>query len=194
MFTGLGVSLFITGLVIVALAWLTLRLLPRSQAAGQSAVSPSTFPNNAKSNDAVVILQPGGRVDYMSPRAKDFFGLRENEPYDLERLARYVRPADDFLEVCSTPNSNRVSINGKLVELASFEVPVSYPMRLISLLGKESTSVAEQSNGNGTSSNEILELATAFSQSIAASLDLTTTVRSILSNVSKLVPSDVLEL
>src|SRR5688572_17676706 len=127
MFSGLGVSLFITGLVIVALAWLTLRMLPRSQAAGQSVISPSNFSGTTKSNDAIVILQPGGRVEYMSPQAKDFFGLRENEPYDLERLARYVRPADDFLEICAVPNSKRVSINGRLVDLASFEVPGAYP-------------------------------------------------------------------
>lgn len=193
MFSGLGVSLLVAGLVIVSLALLVLRSLSRSQIAGQSVLTSNQFSNNTKSNDAVVILQPGGRVEYMSPRARDFFGLRENEPYDLERLARYVRPADDFLEVCSVPNSKRVSINGKLIELASFEVPGVYPMMLVSLRGKEGA-LTESTNGNGSSSNEILQLATSFSQSIATSLDLNTTIRSILNNVSKLVPSDVLEL
>src|SRR5688572_10023163 len=184
----------ITGLVIVSLVWLALRTLSRSQALRQSALTPNDFPTNTPSKDAVIILQPGGRVEYMSPRAKDYFGLRENEPYDLERLARYVRPSDDFLEICSVPNSKRVSINGKLIELASFEVPGAYPMMLVSLRGREST-LAESANGsNGSTSNEILQLATSFSQSIAASLDLNTTIRSILNNVGKLVPSDVLEL
>src|SRR5690606_14974527 len=60
------------------------------------------------------------------------------------------------------------------------------------LRGKEGVANLDQSNGDY--SNEILELATEFSQSIAASLDLNTTVNSILNNVGKLVPSDVLEL
>lgn len=191
----LWLGALITGLVIVSLAWLILRSLSRAQS-GQVAVIPNRFSeSNTKSNDAVVILQPGGRVEYLSPHAREFFGLRETEPYDLERLARYVRPADDFLEVCSAPSSKRVSINGKLVELASFEVPGVYPMMLVSLRGsKESTLSSEANNGHASSSNEILQLATSFSQNIATSLDLNTTIRSILNNVSKLVPSDVLEL
>src|SRR5690606_19090832 len=141
--------------------------------------------------DAVLILQPGGRVEYLSNRARLFFGLRENEPYDLERLARYVRPSDDFVDVCASPSSKRVSISGKLVEITSYEIPGVYPLMLVALRGKEGIATVEQGNGD---SNEILELATEFSQSIAASLDLNTTVNSILNNVSKLVPSDVLEL
>ncbi|MBL8050424.1 MAG: GAF domain-containing protein, partial [Anaerolineales bacterium] len=191
MFSGFGVSLFIAGLVIVALAWLTLRMLPRTQATGQANLISQTFPESTQSNDAVLILQPGGRVEYLSNRARAFFGLRENEPYDLERLARYVRPSDDFLDVCSSPSSKRVSISGRLVEISSYEVPGTYPMMLVSLRGKEGIATVEQ---NTADSNEILQLATEFSQSIAASLDLNTTVGSILNNVSKLVPSDVLEL
>jgi PAS domain S-box-containing protein len=190
MFFGFGVSLLVAGLVIVALAWFVLRLLPRTQAMPQaSLISQGVSSTSTQSNDAVILLQPGGRVEYLSERAKAFFGLRENEPYDLERLARYVRPSDEFLEVCATPNTKRISINGKLVEITSHEVPGSYPLMLVALRGKENNT--EQ--GNGTS-NEILQLATDFSQSIAASLDLNTTVNSILTNVGKLVPSDVLEL
>lgn len=191
MFPGLGVSLFVAGLVIVGLAWLTLRMLPQTQRAAQSVITSPIFPESTKSNEAIILLQPGGRVEYISTQARAYFNLRENEPYDIERLARRVRPSDDFLDICAVPGSKRVSIGGRLVELASYEVPGAYPLILISLRGKESTLSLEQ--GNGTSS-EILQLATEFSLGIATSLDLNTTVRSVLDHVSRLVPSDVLEL
>lgn len=191
MSSGLGVSLFLAGLVVVALAWTVLRVLPRSQTIIQSDPNPFVFPESTKSNEAVIMLQPGGRVEHISDSARSYFDLRENEPYDLESLARRVRPPDDFLDLCVSPGSKRVSISGKLVEIASYEVPGAYPIMLISLRRRDFFPSLEQGNG---ASAEILRLATEFSQGIAASLDLETTIQSILDNVSRLIPSDVLEL
>ncbi len=191
MLSGLGISLFITGLVSVVLVWVILRAFPRTYAATQADVNSFSFPESSKSNDAVIILQPGGRVEYISALARTYFNMRDNEPYDIERLARRVRPTDDFLDLCAASGHKRVSINGKLVEISSFEVPGAYPMMLISLRGKELLPALEQGNG---ASKEILHVVTEFSQSIAANLDLETTVQSILDNVSRLVPSDLLEL
>jgi GAF domain-containing protein len=185
---GLGLSLLLAGLAVIALVWLFLRMLPRPQA---ERYDSQAFSHSESSNDAIVILQPGGRVEFISDHARSFFGLRENEPYDLERLARHVRPSDDFLDLCVASGSKRVSIGGRLVELASYEVPGSYPRMLISLREKEAPSTLEAGNGE---SSETLRMATEFSQSIAASLNLDTTVRSIMDHVSRLIPSDVFEL
>ncbi len=189
--SGLGVSLFLAGLVVIALAWMILRVLSRSQSIEQIQTNSLVFPRSNNSNEAVIILQPGGRVEYLSDAARSYFELRENEPYHLESLARRVRPSDDFLDLCVTPGSRRVSIGGRLVEIASYEVPGVYPMMLISLRGRDYSPMLGSGSG---ASEEILRVVTEFSQGIAASLDLETTVRSILDNVSRLVSSDVLEL
>ena len=188
---GLGVGVFIAGLVIVTLAFLLLRLVARTHAAPQESL---TSPVSTKSNsrDAVIVIQPGGRVEYISEAARPFFNLREDEPFDLERLARHVRPSDDFIDLCVTPGLKRVSISGKPAELASYEVPGAYPRMLISVRGKDS--VVAAATNDTEDSDEILRVATEFSQGIAASLDLETTVRAILDHVGRLVPSDVLEL
>ncbi len=192
MFPGLGISLFFAGLVFIVLVWVVLRVLPRSQAAVQVNSTALNFSDSSQSsNDAVIIIQPGGRVDHISQLARTFFDLRENEPYDLERLARRVRPSDDFLDLCVTPGYKRVSIGGKLMEIASYEIPGVYPMMLVSFRGKDFSSTLEQGNG---ASEEILRVVTEFSQGIASSLDLDTTIQSILDNVGRLVPSDILEL
>jgi len=188
---GLGISLFIAGLVFVVLVWVVLRIFPRTLTPAKANVNSFSFPESSKSDDAVIILQPGGRVEYISALARTYFNMHENEPYDLERLARRVRPTDDFLDLCAAPGHKRVSISGKLVEISSFEVPGIYPIMLLSLRGKELVPGLEQGNG---ASEEILSVITEFSQSIAANLDLETTVKSILENVSRLVSSDMLEL
>jgi len=193
MLPGLGISLFIAGLVFVLLVWVVLRLAPRPRANTPMQVDANSFsfPESSKSNDAIIIIQPGGRVEYISTLARAYFNMHENEPYDLERLARSVRPADEFLDLCANPGHKRVSISGKLVEISSFEIPGAYPMILLSMRGRELASTLEQSNG---ATEEILSLITEFSQSVAAKLDLQTTVQSILENVSRLISSDILEL
>jgi GAF domain-containing protein/nitrogen-specific signal transduction histidine kinase len=191
MFSGFGISLFIAGLVFVVLVWIMLRVFPLSQARTQADSASLTFPEIAQPNQAVMILQPGGRVEYISAEARSYFNLRENEPYDLERLARRVRPSSDFLDLCAAPGYRRVSIEGKLVELASYQVPGAYPMMLVSFRGKELVPALGQSSGV---SDEVLQVVTEFSQGIAASLDLETTVQAVLDKVGRLVPSDVLEL
>jgi GAF domain-containing protein/nitrogen-specific signal transduction histidine kinase len=192
---GLGVGVFIAGLVIVTLALLMLRILSRSQSARHIDPGFSAAPLNinSKSNtkEAVIVLQPGGRVEYISSAARVYFNLRDDESFDLERLARHVRPSDDFIDLCVTPGAKRVSIGGRPAELASYEVPGVYPRMLISVRGKEASSTTGNSDEG---SNEILRVATEFSQGIAESLDLATTVGSILDHVGRLVPSDVLEL
>src|SRR5512147_1261062 len=112
----LGIALIIAGLVFVILVWAVLSLLPKERASGQAAGPASTPEDDGKSGDAVVVIQPGGRVDYVNMQARDWFGLRDNDPADLERLLRRVRPADDFLSVCAEPGSKRLSIAGKSVE------------------------------------------------------------------------------
>ncbi len=189
---GLGVSLLLAGSVVVLLAWAVLRFLPRSQSNIQPAVKSFVFPDTSNSsNEATIILQPGGRVEHISALARSYFDLRENEAYDLESLARRVRPSDDFLDLCMAPGQKRVSIGGKLVEIASYQVPGVYPLMLISLRGRDSYPALDQSSGV---TEEILQVATEFSQSIATSLNLESTIRSILEHVGRLMPSETLEL
>jgi GAF domain-containing protein/nitrogen-specific signal transduction histidine kinase len=191
MFSGFSISLFVTGLVIVILVWIILRIFPHSQAVTQADSVSVAIPESLNTNQAVIILQPGGRVEYISALARSYFNMRENEPYDLERLARRVRPVNDFLDLCAAPGYDRVSIGGKLMEVSSYEVPGVYPMMLVSFRGKDQSPALGQGSG---ASEEILQVVTEFSQGIAASLDLETTMQSVLENVSRLVPSDVLEL
>src|SRR5512138_2008874 len=177
----LGIALIIAALVFVLLVWGVLSLLPRQRVSGQAPAAASPIQSDdGKSGDAVVVIQPGGRVDYVNTRARDWFGLRENDPADLERLLRRVRPADDFLSVCAEPGSKRLSIGGKSVEASSYRVPGAYPQMLISLRGMEANPAL--SGGSRDISSSILKTIANYSEAIGSSLDFDTVVRSILEN------------
>ncbi|HEX2696227.1 MAG TPA: PAS domain-containing protein, partial [Anaerolineales bacterium] len=171
----LAMGLVIAGLVFVILVWGLLRLLPRRQATGQTGILPFPLSETNQSADAVVVIQPGGRVDYINERAREWFGLRADDQADLERLLRRVRPPDDFLDVCVTPGQKRLSVNGKLAEVTSYQVPGAYPQMLVSLRGMDLTPALTAEGGQLPSS--LLKIITEFGQSVASSLDFETTVR-----------------
>ena len=189
---GPGIALMTTGLIVVLVVWIVLYLLPRRQSAKPSSVSQIVVPTTEHSVDAVLILQPGGRVEYLNALARKSFGLQEEESANLERLVRRVRPAADFLDVCAAPGQKRLTVNGRLMEATSYPVPGTYPLMLISLRGMNLGPALSTEGVEGSSS--ILKVVTDFGQDIAASLDLEMTLQSILDNVSRLVPCDVLEL
>jgi len=188
----LGIGLIVAGSAFVLLVWLAMRVLPRHELG--PALNPGSLiaPDSSQSVDAVLLLQPGGRVEYLNDVARAYFEVRENEPYDLERLARRVRSSEDFLQVCAAPGQKQVSIGGRLAQAASYQIPGAYPLMLISLRALDvSPALAAQ---GGEAAATIVKVVSEFGTSIAAGVDLDAAIRAILENVSRLIPSDALEL
>lgn len=188
----LGMGLLVAGLVLILLVWVMVRVLPYSQSEPLPRADPWVQPEIIHPLDAVVIVKHGGRVEHLNALARTYFNLHENEPYDLERLARRTRPMDDFLNLCTNPGKKKITINGKPAEVTSYRLPGVYQYMLVSLREAEpSPALAKQ--GDDTSS-AILRLVTEFGQAVTARPDIHSTMLAILENVSRLVPCDVLEL
>ena len=187
----LGIGLVIAGLVFVILVWGFLSLLPRgsTRETKEASVAP---PASDGSSDAVVVIQAGGRVDYVNERAREWFSLQANDLADLDRLTRRVRPPDDFLEICATPGQRRLSVDGKPVEATSYTVPGAVPQMLVSLRSLD-LGPAVGAEGKELSSS-VLRIITDYSSSIASSLDMESALRAILDSVRRLVPADVIEI
>ena len=66
---GLGLSLVSIGLVFVLLVWFSLRLLPRNQANSRVPLSAFDTPETSELKDAVIIVQGGGRLEYLNATA-----------------------------------------------------------------------------------------------------------------------------
>ncbi|MCC7117029.1 MAG: GAF domain-containing protein, partial [Anaerolineales bacterium] len=185
-------GLFVVGLILIILLWVFISVPARLQADSQMrGKSPFTVSSDSKIDDAILIIQPGGRVEYMSEAARAYFELHEDEQFDLEKLARQVRPSDDFLNLCAVPGSKRVTLSGKLVEIASFQVPGAYPAMLVSLRSKDALPALGQEAG---ASSELFQMISEFTDQVSAQLDLNGTIRSILEHIDRILPSDILEL
>ncbi len=141
--------------------------------------------------DAVLIIELGGRIRIINDNARKWFDLREGELPNIEALGRRIRPSESFLELCATEGQARFSINGKLVDAISYRIPGSVPTILMAMRQAEMLNLAK--SGQDTLSAGSLKTVSEFGQSIASSLSIENTIESILINVERLVPSDFLE-
>ncbi len=142
-------------------------------------------------DDAVLIIELGGRIRVINDNAREWFDLREGELPNIEALGRRIRPSESFLELCATEGQARFSINGKLVDAISYRVPGSVSTILMAMRQAEMLNLAK--SGQDTLSAGSLKTVSEFGQTIASSLSLENTIESILINVERLVPSDFLE-
>src|SRR5215211_8941248 len=186
---GLALVIFAVVLVLLVLAVIWLRQLPRNASVAPETPVTISSPDTSPLNEAVLIVQVGGRVEYINDLAREWFGLREGEHPELERLIRRARPADDILNLCTRQGQKRLSVAGRLVDATSYQIPGPYPLMLISMRSVElSTSLNEVS-----ADSSILRVVSDFGKSVSSSLNLENTLYAILLNVSHLVPADVLE-
>jgi GAF domain-containing protein/nitrogen-specific signal transduction histidine kinase len=186
---GLALVIFavVLGLLVLTVIWL--RQLPRNASNPAERTATPSSPEPSPLNEAVLIVQVGGRVEYVNDLTREWFGLREGEQPDLERLIRRARPAEDFLNLCARQGQKRLSVGGRLVDATSYQVPGPYALMLISMRNVElSTSL----NDVGVDSS-IVRIVSDFGSNVSASLDLEDTLYAILINVSHLVPADALE-
>src|SRR6266540_2732684 len=186
---GLALIVFalVLGLFVLVVIWL--RQLPRNASTKTEITSTFVPPDSSNLNEAILIVQFGGRVEYVNELAREWFGLREGEIADLERLIRRARPAEDILALCARQGQKRLSVGGRLVDATSYQIPGPYPLMLITMRSVElSTSLSEAG-----ADSSILRIVSDFGKSVSASLNLEDALYAILLNVSHLVPADVLE-
>jgi len=188
---GPGLGLVLIGLVFVLLVLFFLRLLPRNQADARVPLSAFATPDVSELKDAVIIVQGGGRLEYLNVPARQLFGLREDEQADLERLARYTRPSNDFLSLFSKEGQKRISIGSQLTEATSYRIPGLSQLMLVALRDLDLSPAL--SMGDGQVSASILRVITDFGQAVAASLNLEATLQAVLENVGGLISADILE-
>jgi PAS domain S-box-containing protein len=195
MFAGLGVGHY---LILLALAFLMpvlafvafRRTFQKPSFLLQNNPSPSS-PNSAqKLNEAILLIQPGGRVEYVNELAREWFGLRPDELPDLETLARRARPSDEFLSLCASPSRKRLTIGGQLVEAASYPLPGAYAQTLVAMQAVEFSKNLQESGAQPS----MLRLLTDFSRSLYASLLPDDVLHAVLLNVSQLLSPEILEL
>ncbi|HEX9028263.1 MAG TPA: GAF domain-containing protein, partial [Anaerolineales bacterium] len=193
----LGVSLVIFGAGFLGLVLLLSRAAPRIQAAAPVAVPQSAALPIASHHEAVLLVQPGGRVAYLNEQARDWFHIQGEEP-DLERMARRAHPSETFLSLCAQDGQAHFSLDGRPVEGTSYFTPNgSAPGVLVSLryplwlVGSKSPSpdVLETA-----ASNSLFAILNEFCQTATSNLDLDATLQAILEGLERIIPADISEI
>ena len=207
----LGFLLLLLGAGLFAATLVALRITPRLQQSAKTPAPPPATKSNPAHNEAVLLIQSGGRVIYINQAAREWFSVWEEEP-NLESLARRTRPSEAFLTLCAGEEQARFSLNGRFVEGTSYYTPANLgegleqhsailvTLRRPQLVIEGSSALAgtagEQATGapSGDLSPQALQTFTELSQAMAASLDLEATLRTILESIERLLPSDLLEI
>ncbi|HXD10121.1 MAG TPA: GAF domain-containing protein [Anaerolineales bacterium] len=187
---GLGLIGLALAFVVPVLVIGYLRRLQQNAPTTTSSDSSFNSPSSSHTNEGILIVQSGGRVEYINELAREWFNLSLHEQPDLERLLRRVRPTDEFIELCARQGQKRISIGGQLVEVTSYQIPGPDLLMLVAIRNIEFSKNLAETNTDSS----ILQLITDFGSSVSASLDLEDTLHAILLNVSHLVPADLLEI
>lgn len=192
--TLVGILVALLGAIFVVVAILLTRTSsPRLRAPMQSAVLTLDDNNTEEVQDAVMVIQQGGRVLSVNAAVRSLFGLAEGEIPNLERLARRVRPGERFLNLCAAQGKASFAVEGKQVEAVSYLLPVQ-PHSLVLLTMRPPQSVTAGMGDREAMSTQSVELIPQLVQAMAASLDLKETLQTVLLNMQMLIPADVWEI
>src|SRR6266508_340098 len=176
---GLALIVFalVLGLFVLVVIWL--RQLPRNASTKTEITSTFVPPDSSNLNEAILIVQFGGRVEYVNELAREWFGLREGEIADLERLIRRARPAEDILALCARQGQKRLSLGGRRIVATNYQIAGPYEWMLSTMRSVElSTSLSEAG-----ADSSILRIVSDFGKSVSASLNLEDALYAILLNV-----------
>lgn len=188
---GLGLIVLAVTLVVSVLVVVSLRRMQRNVLVASQSATPSLSPSSSHTNEAVLIIQSGGRVEYMNELAREWFGFRSDELPDLERLFRRVRPLEEFIELCTRQGRKRISVSSQLTEAVSYQVPGPNLLMLIAMRSVEFAKNLAETQADSS----VLQVITDFGARISVvSLNLDEVLHAILLNVSQLVPADFLEI
>jgi PAS domain S-box-containing protein len=188
----IGTIGILLGFAFVLLAFLLTRILPRAKS------SPPNFsrlhldpsPLNPPSG-GVLLVKSGGRVDYINQQARAWFGFSEEKPH-LERLVGRTQPDNVLLSLCASEGQARFSINGIYVEASSVCIPYDGSKGI--LVSMHRPDIHALISHDPENIEHALNTFSTLSQSMAADLDLETTLQAIIEGVVQLIPCDFPEI
>jgi PAS domain S-box-containing protein len=193
----LGIIFLVLGVAASLLTFVLLKVFFQTQPLIQMA--PAITPDIQASNhsEAILIILSGGRLAYINQNAREWFNAWEDTP-SLERLSRKVRPTEDFLGVCAAEIQARLYLEGRVIEAKSYTIIYAgdratlVSMHLPQLVLDVSNRPALA--GDNSASTQAIQVLNELNEAMATSLDLETTIKAILENIQRLIPSDFPEI
>ncbi|HVP21114.1 MAG TPA: GAF domain-containing protein [Anaerolineaceae bacterium] len=190
---GIGIILMVFGVGFWALARYLLSNIAKTMSSPVPAGARLEISQGEKNPEAILVVQQGGKIVSITPRARQAFQLDPNEMPNLERMARKVRPTEQFLGLCAAEGQARLVLSGRMVDAVSYRLNSGQvPWLVVTLRFPEMASDLE--GGAKGLNSETLQIFSELSQVIAGSLDFDATLLAIQQSIEKLVPTDFLEI
>ncbi len=187
---GLGLLLFIGGLVIIAGLFVWSR---QRQALGYI---PADEPNStinlpvASGDDAVLVSREHGQLVFVNDNARKWIGMNGGEP-SLEYIAAMAQPSDSFLELFAGQGQASFQLGNRWVEASSHTIPSGAENRTV---------IVMREIAGSTSTSSVLDLTLAMNvinevgETINASMGLQQVYQALLTIVMKAVPANAGEI
>lgn len=192
-FTGILILLLIVPILFAAQR-LFLRAMPRFQ----PPPPPPNFDHLTNALDltdhqnATLLVQPGGKIVHVNAVAREWFNINEDDYPSLEHLARRARPSDTFLSLCAGVGQANFSLQGRMIQGTSFQVPYEGSLAIFISLNRPDLSnlVDKQTSASTPAVNILSEI----NRMMSSSLDLEETLTAILEGIERIVPTDLIEI
>ncbi len=183
------------GILLVALGgafWLITRLLLRSIPDIQQQAQAQPVQSQTGQRQAVILIQPGGRVLQINPSGRDLFRLEEKEIPNLEQLVRQIRPTEKFLDLCAQEGQAALVIYGQAVEAASYPIKLPSEMVMAVTISKpEAAAVPGESLPYSTPQS--FSWLAEFTREVGTSLDMELTLQALQKSLARMLPADFIE-
>lgn len=195
--TLLGVILVVFGLSAALLILLLLQKFSQSRTQFKATPNTPTPVEDSDPSQAILIVQPGGRISYISRQAREWFDAWEEVP-SLERLSRKITPTNPFIELCVAQGERQFHLDGRLVHVLSYSIP--YGDHRATFLAFHSSQLFAGKNGDpfagssGLVTIPAIQVLNQLGQAMATSLDFDITITAILKNAGNLIPADFAEI
>ncbi|NPA92981.1 MAG: GAF domain-containing protein [Chloroflexi bacterium] len=200
----LGTDPFILGILLAVVGlsmFFAARSLTRLMTVGTQEAFVSTMPvavssemeaEDDPSQEAVILVLSGGRVQYLNAQARRWFNLDPDAFPSLEYLAHRVRPEEDFLKLCAAPGHARLTLAAKAVEATSYAVP--YQGERAMLIALRPLQLLEEGQETlPVPSLHSLSVFVELSQRIGTQTNLDDAVQAVVEAIARLLPSDLME-
>ncbi len=188
--------IFIISAVIALCILLARRLLPVMRTSSPPDLDNNTPPfvaNALEHASALLLVQSGGRLVYMSQQAREWFRYWREEP-NLEHLTRRVRPAENLLKLCAMPGRSTFSIEGQFYVGISSRIPYQSTQAMVIFIEKDLLALekSRQFSGNQEAfQTPAFQIFTDINQVIFPNPDLEVTLRTVLEYLERVISADL---
>ena len=156
-------------------------------------------------HDAVILLEKGGRVYSVNQVTRDLLGISNYEPVTLNSILVKFSPQDQFLNLCVNEGLEQLTLDGVglvevhsnhlLVENKEYQVLYLSRVELMEEIAFKQTLPEVQADGSETMiSRDALDSILDIAESIHQSFSLDETVRNILYQFNRFIPSEFAEI